>query len=96
MSGGQGVGDVYNATLERIKAQKKGRAWLGMGAIMWVAYSERLLKLDELCQALGVVAGSRDLDNDNVPSIRAILSCGLGLVTVDLSSSKVRLVHFTL
>ena len=96
MSSGQDVGDVYNATFERIKAQKKDRARLGMEAIMWIAYSERPLEPDELCQALGVELGSTDLDNDNVPSIRTILNCGLGLVTVDSSSSKVRLVHFTL
>ena len=96
MSSGQDVGEVYNATLERIKAQKKDRARLGMEAIMWIAYSLRPLSPDELCQALGVEIGSTDLDNDNSPSIRTILNCGLGLVTVDSSSSKVRLVHFTL
>jgi len=96
MSNGQDVGDVYNATLERIRTQGEGRARLGMDAIMWIAYSERPLEPDELCQALGVAVGSTDLDNDNAPSIRTILNCGLGLVTVDSSSSKVRLVHFTL
>ena len=96
MSKGQNVGDVYTATLERIKAQGGDRARLGMEAIMWIAYSERPLEPDELCQALGVEIGSTDLDNDNAPSIRTILNCGLGLVTVDSSSSKVRLVHFTL
>jgi len=96
MSNGQDVGDVYTATLERIRAQGKGRARLGMDAIMWIAYSERPFSPDELCQALGVAIGSYDLDNNNAPSIRTILNCGLGLVTVDSSSSKVRLVHFTL
>ena len=96
MSKGQNVGDVYTATLERIRAQGEGRARLGMKAIMWIAYSERPLGPDELCQALGVEIGSTDLDNDNAPSIRTILNCGLGLVTVDSSSSKTRLVHFTL
>jgi len=96
MSSGQDVGDVYAATLERISAQEKGRARLGMEAIMWVAYSERPLKPDELCQALGVGIGTADLESDNVPSIRTILSCGLGLITVDSSSSVARLVHFTL
>ena len=96
MSKGQNVGDVYTATLERIRAQGEDRARLGMEAIMWIAYSERPLGPDELCQALGVEIGSTDLDNDNAPSIRTILNCGLGLVTVDSSSSKARLVHFTL
>ena len=96
MSNGRDVGGVYTATLERIRAQGEDRARLGMEAIMWVAYSERPLSPDELCQALGVEIGSTDLDNDNAPSIRTILNCGLGLVTVDSSSSVVRLVHFTL
>ena len=96
VSTGQNVGDVYTATLERIRAQTKDRARLGMEAIMWVTHSERPLEPDELRQALGVEFGSRDLNSDNTPSIRTILNCGLGLVTVDSSSSKVRLVHFTL
>jgi len=96
MSSGQDVGDVYAASMERIGAQEKDRARLGMEAIMWVAYSERPLSPEELCEALGVEIGSAGLDNDNVPSIRTILNCGLGLVTVDSSSCKVRLVHFTL
>ena len=96
MSKGQNVGDGYTATLERIRAQGKDRARLGMEAIMWIAYSERPLGPGELCQALSVEIGSTDLDNDNAPSIRTILNCGLGLVTVDSSSSKARLVHFTL
>jgi len=96
MSKGQGVGDVYGATLERIKGQEEARSRLGMEAIMWIAYSERPLKPDELCQALGVEVGSEDLNNDNTPNIRTITRCGLGLVTVDSSSSTVRLVHFTL
>ena len=96
MSSGRDAGDGYTSTLERIRAQKGDRARLGMEAIMWVAYSERPLQPEELCQALGVEIGSTDLNSDNAPSIRTILNCGLGLVTVDSSSSKVRLVHFTL
>jgi len=93
---GQGVGDIYSATFERIKGQENARSRLGMEAIMWVAYSERPLQPDELCQALGVEVGSEDLNNDNAPNIRTIIRCRLGLVTVDSSSSTVRLVHFTL
>jgi len=96
MSKGQNVGDVYTAALERIRVQGEDRAQLGMEAIMWIAYSERPLGPDELCQALSVEIGSTDLDNNNAPSIRTILNCGLGLVTVDSWSSKTRLVHFTL
>ena len=96
LSKGQDVGDVYTATLERIKGQGSARSRLGMEAIMWVAYSERPLQPDELCQALGVEVGSEELNNDNTPTIRTIMNCGLGLLTVDSSSSTVRLMHFTL
>jgi len=96
MASGRDLGDVYTETMKRIKAQEKDRARLGMEALMWIAYAERPLTPDELCQALGVEIGSADLDNDNAPSIRTILNCTLGLATVDSSSSKVRLVHFTL
>ncbi|RPA91655.1 ankyrin [Choiromyces venosus 120613-1] len=96
MTNGQDVGDVYTATLDRIKAQKKDRSRLGMEAIMWISHSERPLRPEELCQALGVQLQSEDLNNDNQPTIRTILSCGLGLITLDSSSATVRLVHFTL
>jgi len=96
ISKGQDVVEVYTSTFERIKAQEKARSRLGMEAIIWVAYSERPLQPDELCQALGVVVGSKDLNKDNTPTIRTITNCGLGLVTVDSSSTTVRPVHFTL
>ena len=40
--------------------------------------------------------GSTDLDLENVPALRALVSSCLGLLTVEASSSTVRLVHFTL
>ena len=63
---------------------------------MWIAYSEWPLRLDELCQALGIEIRLTALENDNVPSIRTILNCGPGLVIVDSSCFQVCLVHFTL
>ncbi|RPA88673.1 hypothetical protein L873DRAFT_1905956 [Choiromyces venosus 120613-1] len=92
----QNVWDVYTATLERIKAQKGSKSRLAMDAPMWISHSERPLEPEELCEALGVELETDDLDIDNVPSIRAIVACSLGLVTIDSSSPRVRLVHFTL
>ena len=57
---------------------------------------QRPLKADELCHALAVEVGTTDLNVCNVPSIRTLMSCTLGLVTIDRQSSIVRLVHFTL
>ena len=96
MTKGNHLGDVYGTTLERIKAQKGSKSRLGVDALMWVSNSERPLGVSELCHALGVKTGSTDLDLENVPTIRTLLGCSLGLITVDASSSVVRLVHFTL
>ena len=96
MARGNGLSDAYTATLTRLKAQKGNRAILGQQALMWVLYSERPLRAEELCHALGVRIGSTDRDLDNVPAIRTLLAACLGLLTVEVSSSIVRLVHFTL
>ena len=63
---------------------------------MWVLYSTRPLEAEELCHALGVQIGTTDLDPENVPALRTVISACLGLIIVEGSSSTVRLVHFTL
>ena len=91
----QGLGDAYAATLSRVMAQPRSKSKLGMEALMWVYHAERPLKIGELCHALGV-RGSVDLDIMDIPPMRTLLRCSLGLVTVEKSSSIVRLVHYTL
>jgi len=96
MTLGDGLNDAYTATLSRLKAQKGYKSVLGMKVLMWVLYSERPFRSQELCDALGVEIGSADPDPENVAALRTLLSSCLGLVTVEASSSTVRLVHFTL
>ena len=96
MTLGNGLSDAYTATLTRLRAQKGHKSVLGLKVLMWVLYSERPLRARELCHALGVEMGSADLDPENVPALRTLLSSCLGLVTAEASSSTVRLVHFTL
>ena len=93
---GLDLGDAYDATIGRIKAQKGDRARLGMAALMWISYAERPLNVDEICHALAVEMGSTDINTNNVPSIRTVLSCCQGLAAVDKQSSTIRLIHFTL
>jgi len=83
MTNGFGLEDAYSTTLSRIGEQKGNKAKLGMEALMWISRSERPLKVQELCHALAVEVGTTDLNIDNVPSIRILLSCTLGLVTID-------------
>jgi len=96
MVDGLGLGGAYGATLGRIKEQGKEESRLGMAALMWISHSERPLKVQELCHALGVEIGAADLDGDNAPSIGTLLACCQGLVAVDKETSTVRLIHFTL
>jgi len=96
MTKGNGLGDAYTATLTRLKAQTGNKSKLGLKVLMWVLYSERPLKAEELCHALGVELGSAELDHGNIPASRTLLASSLGLVTIEASSSTVRLVHFTL
>ena len=96
MTQGNGLSDAYTETLTRSKSQKGYKSVLGLNVLMWVLYSERPLRAQELCHALGVEIGSTDLDPENVPALRTLLASCLGLVTVEASSSTVRLVHFTL
>ena len=96
MTKGDGLGGAYAATLSRMKAQHGSRSKLGMEVLMWVLHAERPLHVDELCQALGVEEGSVDLNIRNIPAVETLLACSLGLITVEKSSSTVRLVHYTL
>ena len=96
MTSGFGLEDAYRTTLDRIKEQKGNKARIGIEALMWISRCERLLKEPELCHALAVEVGITELNVHNIPSIRTLLSCTLGLVTIDEQESTARLVHFTL
>jgi len=96
MTSGIGLDDAYSATLSRIQGQGGNKGKLGIEALIWISNSERPLKAPELCHALAVESGTTDLNLHNVASIRTLLSCTLGLVTIDEQASTVRLVHFTL
>ena len=93
---GLGLEDAYEATLERVRAQEGGKPKLALTALMWICYSERPLRLEELCHALAVEIGSTLFNNDNVPGTETLLACCQGLVTVDKEASTFRLIHHTL
>ena len=96
VTNGLELGDVYGATIGRIKSQDGDKSRLGMAALMWISHAERPLRADELCHALGVKLGSTDFDVGNIPSMSTLVNCCQGLITVDKEASTVRLIHFTL
>ena len=96
MTNGLELGDVYGATIERIKSQDGDKSRLGMTTLMWISHVERPLRADELCYALAVQLGSTNFDVGNIPSMSTLMNCCQGLITVDKEASTVRLIHFTL
>ena len=96
MTNGLGLQDAYSTTLNRIRQQDGSKARLGMEVLMWLSHCERTLKSEELCNALGVELGAEDVKIHNVPSIRTVLGCTLGLVRIDENTSTLRLLHHTL
>jgi len=96
MTDGSELGDVYGATIARIRAQDGDKSRLGMAALMWISHAERLLWADELCHALAVELGSTDFNTRNLPSMSTLVNCCRGLIAVDKEASTVRLIHFTL
>ena len=73
MTNGVGLDGAYDATLDRIKGQSKGRSTLAMAALMWISRSKRPMRVGELCEALAVKIGSRDMECDNIPSEKNII-----------------------
>jgi len=90
------LGDVYETTLGRIRAQEGEKAKLAMTTLMWICHSERPLRVDELCHALAIEIGSTHFNGDNVPAAETLLACCQGLVTIDREASTARLTHHTL
>ena len=96
MTTGLELGDVYGATIERIKAQGGDKSRLGMTTLMWISHAARPPRADELYHALAVQPGSTDFNAGNIPSMSTLVNCYQGLITVDKEASTVRLIHFTL
>jgi len=92
---GAGLGEAYDATLQRIRVQRGEMVKLAVGTLTWVCYSERPLQVDELCHALAVRRGAIDFDLEHIPSIGTLLHCCQGLIVVDQETSSVRLIHYT-
>ena len=96
MTNGLEMGGAYAATLSRIMEQDGDKGKIGIEVLMWVSHSERPLRPEELRYALAIEKDSTELDLQNVPAIGTLLSCCLGLVTMDEEGSRVRLLHLTL
>ena len=81
--------------MNRIESQGEGFRELAKKVLSWVINTKRTLSTAELQHALAVEPRTRVLNTDFVPDIEIVGSVCAGLVTVDIQSDVVRLVHYT-
>ncbi|KAF2497866.1 ankyrin repeat protein, partial [Lophium mytilinum] len=89
------LNEAYDAAIDRIERQQSGDRESARAVLSWIIYAERQLTARELCHALAVEPGDKELDPDNIPDIEDLVSVCAGLVTFDYDSDNVRLVHYT-
>jgi hypothetical protein len=103
----KGLYSAYNGVIERIESGRQGDADCAMRIFSWIYHARRILKMDELLEALVIAEYSQDimsgepLDEDLEAILEDRLTPGdivetcKGLVLYDESSGSVRFSHET-
>ncbi|KAL2144486.1 hypothetical protein VTI28DRAFT_9061 [Corynascus sepedonium] len=94
-TGSQAYDHAYKDAMNRIEGQIEDHKELAKRVLSWITCAKRPLSTTELRIALGVEMGETELDPDNIPEVKDIVSICAGLVTVDEESNIIRLVHYT-
>jgi ankyrin repeat protein len=93
--GSAALDDAYRDALQRIKGQLDGDQELAKKVISWITFAKRPLTATEICCALAIELEDVELDSENIPNIKDLVSVCAGLVIVDKESDVIRLVHYT-
>jgi hypothetical protein len=93
--GSAALDEAYSGAIERIDGQLAEDRSLARRTISWVSYAQRPLTTQELCHALAIELGDKDLNEDNILDVEDVISVCAGLVMIDEESDVVRLVHYT-
>jgi ankyrin repeat protein len=86
---------AYDDAMERIQHQLPDQEDLAMQALAWITHAKAPLTTGELRHALAIESGQTELDEENLSEIEDIVSACVGLVTIDVKSDVIRLVHYT-
>ncbi|KAI0868926.1 ankyrin [Hypoxylon argillaceum] len=87
--------ETYDQAIQRMQNQDEDQASLAHKVLYWISYSFRPLTITELQHALAVELDDDDLDEDGLYDTELMISVCGGLVTVDIESNQIRLVHYT-
>ncbi|MCJ1272183.1 hypothetical protein MMC22_012091 [Lobaria immixta] len=93
--GSEAYNQAYRETMERIEKQGKDSCELAKQILSWIFYAKKPMTTLKLQHALAVEVGESELDEENFPEIKDMISVCAGLVTVDEGSNIIRLVHYT-
>ncbi|KAH6995460.1 hypothetical protein BKA56DRAFT_509110, partial [Ilyonectria sp. MPI-CAGE-AT-0026] len=94
-AGPEAYRNAYDDAMVRIKRQVTDQEELAMQVLSWITCARRPLTSTELQHALAVEPGEPELDKENLPQVKDMISVCAGLVTVDEQSGIIRLVHYT-
>lgn len=86
--------ETYDKAWKRIESQPMYHKTTARKTIGWLTYAFRPLSLMELQHALAIERGV-DFDEDDIVEAQHIINICAGLVTVDINTKRVNLVHFT-
>ncbi|KAL3445273.1 hypothetical protein BJX65DRAFT_153866 [Aspergillus insuetus] len=89
------LSQAYQQATERILEQRPGFRRLATRTLSWIVCSHRPLIAIKLQHAFATDGNDQGFDMKDIPDIDDIVSHYLGLLTLDPSSSIVRLVHYT-
>ncbi|KAI9034798.1 uncharacterized protein KD926_005463, partial [Aspergillus affinis] len=94
-TGSEAYNKAYENAMARVEGQNEKRAYLAKEVLLWITFAKRTLFARELQHALAVEVRKHKLDEENLPRVKDMISVCAGLVTVDETSSIIRLVHYT-
>lgn len=81
--------------MDRISTQDPDDVKLAHRILSWLSYSPRPMTVEELQHALAIEPDTESFDFDMIIDENLLLSVCGGLVTIELGSRVIRLVHFT-
>ncbi|KAF4459089.1 hypothetical protein FALBO_14162 [Fusarium albosuccineum] len=84
---------LYANTISRI--QGRDTRDLAMQVLSWIAWTKRPITVRELQHALVISDGDTALDEYNITDAEDLISSCEGLVTLDIKTNIIRLVHYT-
>ncbi|TFK17016.1 ankyrin, partial [Coprinopsis marcescibilis] len=90
-----GVEAMYAATMRRVEGQGRYSVEVVKRALVWVLYTKRSLKIDDLRHAIAVRSDSFAFSPTLLVDEENLLSMCCGLITIESKSRTVRLVHYT-